>query len=262
MKLIIHISKKGTRVVKATELHRALGLADHHYQNNVRQWIKDVYQFADGIRKPEGLRDFARSPQSRGKLMQEYYLAVEFAKLVALGSRSKVKQAVATKLAKEEDVYPEHVKLSATETLELLEQTKALARISCQKAAESRHLAYYTHQRGNADYWNNYRREQVVLTTMADLKEELDRREEKVSSRAGLRDLLQRVNAYELIRIGIVDHYAALGNSLPYAQQLGSLAQELARQLKLEIVDDRQGDLLFAPVVDAEVVRKMQRVAA
>lgn len=262
MELTIHISKKGTRVVKATELHRALGLADHHYQNNVRQWIKDVYQFGDGIRRPEGLRDFARSPQSRGKLMQEYYFAIEFAKLVALGSRSKVKQAVAMKLAKEEDVYPEHVKLSATETLELLEQIKALARISCQKAAESRHLAYYIHKRGNAEYWNNYRREQVVLTTMADLKEELTRRNEKVASRAGLRDLLQRVNPYELIRIGIVDHYAALGNSLPYAQKLGALAQELARQLKLEIVDDRQGDLLFAPMVDAEVVRKMQRVAA
>ncbi|MEM6770496.1 MAG: hypothetical protein AAF597_07945 [Bacteroidota bacterium] len=262
MKLTIHISKKGTRVVKATELHRALGLADHHYQSNVRQWIKDVYQFGDGIRRPEGLRDFARSPQSRGKLMEEYYFAIELAKLIALNTRSKVKQAVATKLAKEEDVYPEHVKLSATETLELLEQTKALARISCQKAAESRHLAYYTVKRGSGEYWNNFRREQVVLTSMADLKEELERRDEKVPNRSSLRDLLQRVNPYELIRIGIVDHYAALGNSLPYAQQLGSLAQELARQLKLEIIDDRKGDLLFAPVVDAEVVRKMQRVAA
>ncbi|MFT7121886.1 MAG: phage anti-repressor protein [Neolewinella sp.] len=262
MELTIHISKKGTRVVKATELHRSLGLLDHHYQDNIRRWIKDIYQFGDGIRKPEGLRDFARHPNSRGKLIQEYWLAVEFAKLIALGSRSKVKQPIATKLSKEEDIYPEHVKLSATQTLELLEQTKALARISCQKAAESRHLAYYQVKRGNAEYWNHFRREQVVLTTIADLKEELNRRESKVPARADLRDLLQRVNPYELIRIGIVDHYAALGNSIPYAQQLGSLAQELARQLRLEIVDDRKGDLLFAPVADAEVVRKMQRVAA
>jgi len=262
MELTIHISKKGTRVVKATELHRALGLNDNHYQTNVRQWIKDVYQFTDGIRRPEGLRDFARSKQSRGNLLQEYYFALEFAKLIALSSRSKVKQAIATKLSKEEDVYPEHVKLSATDTLELLEQVKALARISCQKAAESRHRAYYTAKRGSADYWNHFRREQVVLTTMADLKEELQRREIKVPARADLRELMQRVDPCELIRIGIVDHYAALGNSLPYAQQLGSLALELARQLRLEIVDDRKGDLLFAPVADDEVVRKMQRVAA
>lgn len=262
MELTIHISKKGTRVVKATQLHRALGLNDNHYQTNVRQWIKDVYQFADGIRRPEGLRDFAKDPKCRGKLMQEYYFAVEFAKLVALSTRSKIKQAVATKLAKEEDVYPEHVKLSATDTLELLEQVKAMARISCQKAAESRHFAYYSSKRGSGDYWNHFRHEQVVLTTMAELKEELARRDVKTTGRHDLRDLLQRVNPYELIRIGVVDHYAALGNSLPYAQQMGSLAQELARQLRLEIVDDRKGDLLFAPMADAEVVRKLQRVAA
>jgi hypothetical protein len=27
-------------------------------------------------------------------------------------------------------------------------------------------------------------------------------------------------------------------------------------------VDDRQGDLLFAPIVDSEVMRKLQRAAA
>jgi len=263
MQLTILTSKKGTRVVKATELHRALGLADHHYQNNVRLWLKDVYQFVDGIRRPEGLKDFARSPQSQGQLMQEYYLCVELAKLVALGSRSKVKQAVATKLSKEEEVYPEHAQLSTTEMLELLEQTKAMARISCQKAAESRHFSHYANRRTEGgNFWNHFRREQVVLTTMADLKEQLTRRGQHVTTTYDLRDLLTRVDAYELIRIGIVDHYASLGNSIPYAQQLGKLAKELAKQLRLEVVDDRQGDLLFAPVADAEVVRKLQRVAA
>jgi len=262
MNLQILISKKGTRVVKATELHRALGLADHHYQNNVRHWLKDVFQFVDGIRRPEGLKDYARSPQSKGALMQEYYLQLELAKLIALSSKSKVKQAIATKLSKEEKVYPEHVSLTATETLELIEQTKAMARISCQKAAESRHLAYYSSKRGSGEFWNHFRKENVVLTTMADLRDQLERRGQKPSARFDLRDLLIRADAYELIRVGIIDHYAALGNSLPYAQELGRLAKELAAELRLEVVDDRQGDLLFAPVADAEVVRKLQRVAA
>ncbi|MEO0732925.1 MAG: hypothetical protein AAFZ52_08825, partial [Bacteroidota bacterium] len=263
MQLTILTSKKGTRVVKATELHRALGLADHHYQNNVRHWLKDVYQFADGIRRPEGLKDFARHPGSRGQLMQEYYLAIELAKLIALATRSKVKQAVATRLSKEEVVYPEHVQLSTADTLELLEQTKAMARVSCQQAAESRHFAHYASRRKDGGgYWNRFRREQVVLTTMADLKEQLERRGQQVPASSELRRLLLRTDALELIRIGIVDHYAALGNSMPYARQLGDLAKELAAQLRLEIVDDRQGDQLFAPVVDAEVVRKLQRVAA
>lgn len=262
MELTILTSKKGTRVIKATELHRALGISDHHYQNNVRHWLKDVYQFTDGIRRPEGMKDYARDPKSRGALMQEYYLSLELGKLIALASKSKVKQAVATRLSKEEDIYPEQVQLSTKETLELLEQVKAMARITCQKAAESRHLAHYSRKRGSGEYWNHYRSEQIVGCTMADLREQLDLLGEKVAAKADLRELINRIDPYDLIRIGIIDHYAAMGNTLPYAQQLGNLAKELAKQLGLEIVDDRQGELLFAPVADAEVLRKMQRVAA
>lgn len=262
MDLTIRISKKGTRVIKASELHRALGLNDNHYQNNVRHWLKDVYQFNDAIRRPAGMKDYAKDPKSKGKVIQEYYLCLEFGKLIALASKSKAKQAVATKLSKEEDVYPEHVQLTTTETLELLEQVKAMARISCQKAAETRHLAHYSRKRGSGEYWNHYRREQIVGCTMADLREQLRLRKQKVAAKADLRDLINRIDPRELIRIGIIDHYAAQGNSLPYCQQLGNLAKELANQLRLEIVDDRKGDLLFAPVADAEVLRKLQRVAA
>ena len=261
MELQILTSRKGTRVIRATELHRSLGLADHHYQANVRAWLKDIYEFHDGIRRPEGLKDYARSTKSKGNLVQEYYLQVEFGKLIALASKSKVKMAVASKLAKEADVYPENVQLSTTQTLELLEQTKAMARMSLQKAAEERHLAHYTARRGSGDYWNHFRKEQVVLTTVAELREELDRRNQTYAKSHSLRDLLRRVDAPELIRIAIVDHYAAQGNPLPYAQQIGGLAKELATQLHLEIVDDRQGQSLFTPPADAEVLRKLQPAA-
>lgn len=262
MELQILTSKKGTRVVRSSELHRALGLNDNHYQTNVRQWIRDVYEFRDGIRKPQAMRDFAGDPRSKGKVVREYYLNLELAKLVALNSKSKVKQAIATKLSKEADAFPEDVQLSTTDTLALLEQVKALARISCQKAAETRHLAHYTRRRGSADYWNHYRRENIVGCTRADLKEQLEIRDITVSAKSELRDLVALFDPYDLFRIGVIDHYAALGNSLPYCQQMGNLAKELARQLRLEIVDDRQGELLFAPPANDEVVRKMQRVAA
>jgi phage anti-repressor protein len=262
MNLPILTSKKGTRVVKASELHRALGLADHHYQTNVRTWIKDVYQFPDAIRRAEGMKDYARARQSANVLVLEYYLSVEFAKLIALASKSKVKQAVATKLSKEAEVFPEHVKLDGTAFLQLLEQTKAMTRISCQQAAESRHRKHYVQRRGNAEYWNHFRHEQVVLTTMEELRHALSLRKIKVSAKHHLRDLLLRKDPYELIRIGITDHYAAQGNPLPYAQELGRLARKLAQEMHLEVVDDRKGDLLFAPAADAEVLRQLQRAAA
>lgn len=262
MDLTIHTSRKGTRVIKATELHRALGLNDNHYQTNVRYWLKDVYAFADGIRRPLVMKDYAGDPKCKGNVVKEYWLCVEFGKLIALSTKSKTKQVVANKLAKEEEAFPEHVQLSLEQTLELLEQVKAMARFTCQKAAESRHLAHYTRKRGSADYWNHYRKDKIVGTTMADLREQLKRRNVKTSGKLELRDLLKIYDSYELIRIGITDHYAALGNSLTYCLQLGELAKALAQQLRLEIVDDRQGDLLFAPMADAEVVRRLQRVAA
>ncbi|NJC26335.1 hypothetical protein [Neolewinella antarctica] len=261
MDLKILTSKRGTRVVKATQLHRALGLNDNHYQVNVQQWLKDVYEFTNGIRRPEGLKDYARSAKTKGQLMQEYYLQVEFAKLVALGTKSKVKQAVATKLSKEEQIYPEHVKLSTDEMLTLLEQTKAMARISCQKGAEQRHLAHYSHRRGSGDYWQHFRHEQIVFLKMEDIRAALKEKGVKSKATAELRDLLLRFDPLETIRIGIVDHYAALGSSMPYAQEMGQLAKTLATELRLEVVDDRKGDLLFAPAADSELVRKLQIAA-
>ncbi|MTB52958.1 hypothetical protein [Lewinella sp. W8] len=262
MELQILTSKKGTRVVKASELHRALGLTDHHYQTNVRHWLKDVYQFPDGIRRAEGMKDYARARKAGNALVQEYYLSVELAKLIALSSRSKVKQAVAIKLSKEAEVFPEHVQLDGAALLNLLEQTKAMTRISCQRAAESRHYKHYVQRRGNGEYWNHFRHEQVVFTTMEELRSALTHRKVKVSGKHNLRDLLLRQDPYELIRIGITDHYAAQGNPLPYAQELGKLARKLAQEMHLEVVDDRNGDLLFAPAADADVLRQMQRVAA
>jgi len=80
---------------------------------------------------------------------------------------------------------------------------------------------------------------------MADLRDQLRLRQQKVAAKADLRDLINLVDAYDLFRIGIIDHYAAMGNSLPYCQQLGNLAKELAKQLRLEVIDDRKGELLF-----------------
>ena len=259
MELQILTSKRGTRVIRATELHRALGLNDNHYQANVQGWLKDVYPFANGIRRPEGLKDYARSNKTRGHLLQEYYLQVELAKLIALSAKSKVKQAIANKLAKEEQVYPEHVRLTTDETMMLLEQTKAMTRLSCQKAAEARHLAHYTSRRGSGDYWNHFRCEQIVYTKMEDLRKQLQGRGESVKAGSDLRDLLLRVSPLETIRIAVIDHYAALGNSLPYCQEMGRLAKHFAKELQLEVTDDRAGETLFAPATNLDVVQKMKR---
>ncbi|MCP9235582.1 hypothetical protein [Lewinella sp. JB7] len=237
-------------------------MSDHHYQANVRTWIKDVYQFADGIRKPVGMQDYARSTNTKTDVVHEYYFNLELARLVALATKSRVKQAIATKLSKEEAIYPERVQLTAEQTLELLEQTKAMTRFSCQTAAEERHLKEYVRRTGSADYWNRYRVDNVVKITMDELREGLQERNIPFNRNHRVRELLLRFDPLECIRVGIVDHYAAQGYSIPYALQLGKLARELAENMRLEVSDDRQGEGLFTTPADVDLIRQLQRAAA
>ena len=79
MELQVFVSKKGTKVVCATDLHKTLQLTDHHYATNARRWIHDIYQFEDGIRRPEDLRDYAKrvTKESKRGLLTDYYLSLE-----------------------------------------------------------------------------------------------------------------------------------------------------------------------------------------
>jgi len=71
MDLQILVSKKGTKVVTATNLHQALQLLDHHYATNVRKWLQDVYEFADGVRKPAKMQDYAPRKQKNSALIDD-----------------------------------------------------------------------------------------------------------------------------------------------------------------------------------------------
>ena len=91
MELEVLQSKKGTKVVSASNLHQVLKLPVAQYGVNVRGWLKDFYEFSDGgIRRPQALRDYARRPRP-GEPVEDFYLTLELAKLIVLRTRSKVK---------------------------------------------------------------------------------------------------------------------------------------------------------------------------
>jgi len=92
--LEIFESKKGTKVVAATNLHATLKLPVRQYGTQIRRWLRDVYEFDDGIRRPLPYRDFAKRPRP-GEPLEDFYLTLELAKLIALrtNSRDKLKYA-------------------------------------------------------------------------------------------------------------------------------------------------------------------------
>ncbi len=77
-------------MVTATNLHAVLQLPVRQYGAQIRKWLRDVYEFEDGIRRPQMYRDYAKRPRP-GEPIEDYYLTLELAKLIALRTNSKSK---------------------------------------------------------------------------------------------------------------------------------------------------------------------------
>ena len=91
MEIQVLVSKKGTKVVTANQLHRALRLVDYRYNNDTQKWLNDLYSFSDGVRQPVEMQDYSKRTFKYAK-MPDYYLSVELAILITLRSNSPVKQ--------------------------------------------------------------------------------------------------------------------------------------------------------------------------
>lgn len=90
MELQVFESKFGTKVVAASNLYQTLGLPAAQYGASIRKWLKDLYEFREGIRRPQALRGYARRPRP-GEPMEDFFITLELAKLITLRTNSKQK---------------------------------------------------------------------------------------------------------------------------------------------------------------------------
>lgn len=259
MELQILVSKKGTKVVTATHLHQMLEIANQHYATNVKRWLNDWYEFADGIRKPLRLRDFGPRKVADNPILDDYYLSVDLAKMIALRSKSKVKLKVAKQLHALSDRTPDHDQLTTQQLLHLVELTKAMSMVSCQEASEREHLRTYKERNeGKAVNWWEHRA-QILGYSAQELRDKLRRRGQSPKGK-NQRELIASVDQMELIRAGIIDLFMALGKPQAYACRMGDLAKTLALELDLSIFDDRQGQSLFAPPINPRGIRELEAI--
>jgi phage anti-repressor protein len=258
MDLPIYTSKKGTKVVRATELHLALQLPDHHYATNIRRWLQDLYSFVDGIRRPQGMRDYARRKEQPSALLEDYYLSVELAKLICLRTRSKVRHKYANLLHRHEVRTPTLPQFGPQDVLNFIDLVKAMSLVSCQQAAETAHLeAYRQLNNGSAEYWNRYRGE-LIGYRKEDLIRKLRAHGQEAARSMSLRELLQRLDSSELIRLALIDHYLGQGFAREYSLHIGEMGKRLAQEMQLATVDDTQNGSLFAPEVNPEMLRAIR----
>ena len=94
MGLEVFQSKHGTKVVTASNLFAVLKLPVRQYATLTRRWVRDGYEFSDGIRRPTMFRDYAKRPRP-GDPLEDYFLTLELAKLITLRTNSKDKLRVA-----------------------------------------------------------------------------------------------------------------------------------------------------------------------
>jgi hypothetical protein len=199
MDITVYTSKKGTKVVTSTDLHQALELSNHHYGLNVRRWLKDVYQFQDGIRRPLVNKDYAPRKVKDGTLIEDYYFSLELAKLIALQSRSKSKLKFARQLSEWELAEGDHAPISKAEMQELLELVKAMSLHSNQEKAERRHQEAYAGRNGDSlGNWHPYRAS-LMGYNAEDLRKRLECKGQNPKNKT-IRQMLQALDPAESIR--------------------------------------------------------------
>ena len=261
MELDVLISKKGTRVVTAMHLHQMLELPNHHYSINIRRWLKDVYEFQDGVRRPIVMKDYALRKSNNLAVLEDYYLSVELAKVIALHSKSKAKLKLARQLQEAEAAEGQIPRMSKEEMTELIDLVKAMSLRSCQEASEKRHLEVYSTRNGNyTGNWWPYRATLLGYSS-EDLRDQMAAKG-LTSKGKSQRQMLQYLDPYEVIRVAVMDHYMAEGKNLNYTRIMGDLAKTLAIELEVEILDDRLAGNLFAQEINEALVKQVKNLQA
>lgn len=243
MELQILVSKKGTQVVTATNLHATLQLPVHKYNKNVDNWLKDIYAFGDDIRQPVEMRDYAIKQLKHSK-QKDYYLSLEMARLITLSSGSTVKQQIAKLILgyeqKGQQKAAEAGRLTKDQVLAVIELTKVMGLISCQKSVEKQHQRYFGESHDNFKWWQY--RAGLLGYSVAELKEKMQEVGKTYKNQTVLKMLFQ-LDKYEIIRMAVIDLFVALGKPKAYAKDMGDLAKAFAREMKVEIWDDRKASL-------------------
>jgi hypothetical protein len=167
-----------------------------------------------------------------------------------------VKQKYAKWLFSVEDRVENGTLLTKEQVLSAMELAKAMRLLSNQISSERNHLKKYELKNGGAaNNWWKYR-ESVLGYSSDKLKKRIQRIGENVQGKSQ-RQMLFMIDKYETIRTGVIDFLMSMGKSDQYARQMGDLAKVFAKELQLEIYDDRKGANIFSATVNSELLEEL-----
>ncbi|NNE29567.1 MAG: hypothetical protein HKN16_08015, partial [Saprospiraceae bacterium] len=211
----------------------------------------------DDIRKPRELKDFSEK-KNKHSPRKDYYLSVQFARLIVLGSKSPVKLVFTRKLSEwvkdEQSQKPEFTK---DQILTVIELTKAMGLVSCQTSVERKlKKSLFSNPDQYREWWRF--RSGLLGYSVETLQKEMGEVGKKYKGKS-LRQMLMKSDKYEIIRMAVVELFLALGNSENYARQMGDLAKIFGKELQVEIRDDRKDSIPLMPQkANPELIRQLK----
>ena len=236
-------------------MHDVLDLPLHKYNSNIKKWLSDVYAFTDDVREPTLLGDYAIRTNNNKR--EDYYISLELARLITLASNSPVKQKLAKYFLSLEGMKPRSEMLTKDQVIAVIELTKVMGLISCQKSVEKHHMSKFEASQGRAYEWWQYRAN-LLGYSVKELKEKMHQVGQNYKGK-NLLQMLMHLDKYEIIRMAVIDLFLALGKSEQYAKDMGDLSKVFARELKVEIWDDRNSTIDFTHTdVNMELVNEVK----
>jgi phage anti-repressor protein len=231
----IHTSKLGQSVY-LTQLYDYLELNKAHYTHFVERNInKNDFAVYDIDYLPLSASN-AKIGQ-RGRFRKEFEIYIDFAKKLCMVSRSKKGEEIRNELVELTKKIETGQQFSTEQINFLLELVPIMGLFSIQDISEKRHFDFHNNK---YDWWD-YRAKVLGYGTQQ-LRIEVEKLNRKYKSQ---KQALLHVDKYELIRIGVIDLFIALGKSVEYSSNVADLCKNIAIKMGINIWNDYNTTLKF-----------------
>jgi hypothetical protein len=167
-----------------------------------------------------------------GRKRKEYDVHIDAAKKLCMVSKSLKGNEIRNELVKLTKKVDTGLLLSREQINFLFELVKVMGLFSVQNYSEKKHFELHNNK---YDWWAY--RAAILGYGTNQLKTEVEKLNHKYKS---FKQALIHVDKYELIRIGVIDLFIALGKPNDYAENIANMCKDIAKQLKVDLWDDSE----------------------
>lgn len=242
----VYYSPKGTPYIWASALHSELEIS-----TPLSKWFPRMIEYGFVENQDFSQHDKkVQLAQGGYKVKHEWAIQLDMAKQIAMLQRTEKGRLIRQQLIDLDKKVNTGALLSHTQLSALFDLCQILGYFTIQEYAERKHYDFFN----NPKEWWSYRAD-VFGFSKKDLQEMIEGLGEKYRSQ---RQVLMKIDKYELINISVVDLLMAMGRTEEYAKNVGKFAKNIAKQIKPHIYDDTDMTIDFKSPDEKEIISKVK----